>query len=342
MLYHVYTTHTHTDADGNEQQTTKHITLDAHSAAAVHALFAAERASGAQVKVYADTATPDGLMLAAFSVAHKSAKKSTERGGNDTQWRIRNALDGIAHGLHLTAGLVAPGEYIADKLPDAHADAQEFVQCAAVGIMYGHSHNGRAIDGMEQGADVPEQYHAGYAAVNRYISAQRAATERELSTEYIVDGGGDIVAINAAIACIIRGGEKWIPSEGGGMDAETAARLGAAITAACKGLSKVQQDTARMIAAGYSMRQAAAKLRRNVRTIEAHAANIRAKIAAYIRDNAPEFAHLIDSAAVNAAAARQGERRTAEGAAREKSNAAERMRRYRERKAAERKAAQGE
>ena len=135
------------------------------------------------------------------------------------------------------------------------------------------------------------------------------------------------------------------------MDAETAARLGAALSAAMRTITPTQRHIAELLGRGYSQRQIAEKTGRKAATVNQNIANIRAKIAAYIRDNAPEFADMIDGAAVDTAATAAADhnrtadgRRTANGAARHsaqmKATQAERARRYRERKAAERMAAQ--
>ena len=350
MKYYVYVTHTTTN-DNGEQTTTERVhTMTADNAAAVHAAFASAHDSGATVAVYADTADANAL-YAAFTVAHKAAKKATERGGNDTQWRIRLALDGLAAGLHNAGGNVDAPRYVADHLPALHHDARAFVSEAVTGILFGYNHKGRVLCGIANGGDVREQYRAAYACVNRYIAGQRAATDKEVSTEYIIDGGGDIVAISTAIHAIIKGGDKWTPTDGGNMDAATAARLGDVLHKALQTVRPVQRDIAVMLAKGYSQRQIADHTGRAVATVNTNIAIMRDKVAEYIRDNAPEFVDMIDGATVAAAAEQAAahnsgadKRRTADGAARHseqmKATQAERARRYRERKAAERKAAE--
>jgi len=319
-----------TTADG--RQTINHIDAQDARTAHEHGAAIAQDAS-ATIRVYPATQDEHGATIAAgiargaLMVARRTAANAVRRtGGNETQCRIDKELTAAnarCHGAETAARII-------EVISSYSADTQDFFGYAAQGI----------TDGIAAGLDIAEQYHGAFIALNKFVHSQHSATEHELSTEFIIDGGGDIVAINTAISTIIRGGDKWTPTDGGGMDAETAARLGAAIAAAMRTVTPTQRKIAELTGRGYSQRQIAEKTGRAVVTVEKNLVNVRAKIAAYIRENAPEFAHMIDNAETAAAVERWANGgRTVEGAKRkaaaDKATQAERAKRYRMRKTLE-------
>lgn len=314
-----------TTADG--KQTTHTTTAQDARTAHEHGAAIAQDAT-ASIRVYPTTQDEHGepidagIVRGALMVARRTAANAVRRtGGNETQCRIDKELTAAnarCHGAETA-------ERIVSVIASYSADTQDFFGYAAQGI----------TDGIAAGLDIAEQYHSAFIALNKFVHSQRSASEHELSTEYIIDGGGDIVAINTAISAIVRGGDKWTPTDGAGMDAETAARLGAALSAALRLVTPTQRHIAELTARGYSQRQIAEKTGRGVTTIERNLANVRAKVAEYIRENAPEFAGMIDSAATTAAA----ERAAANNRGGKKD--AEYYREYRARKAAERAAQNG-
>ena len=363
MLYTIIITNT----DG-EHVNTNTINFNADSAQQAHEHAASIANGAARVRVY-PTLTDDnggmldvGIMRGALMVARRTALNSVMRGGG----KVTADIDGtqaakakaaaaaarIAANIH--GGVINRLFTMLGELNSANArcngattaaridgvineysqDTREFFAIAAAGL----------IDGIrEHGADIVECYHTAYLTLNRYIASERAATERELSTEYIIDGGGDIVAFNDAIASIIRGGEKWTAADGGGMDKATAARLGDAIAAAAAALNPTQKRITILLGRGYSQAQIASITNRKPSTINANVSIIRECIAAAMRDG--EFASMIDSARTAAAAANTREhaakankQRTANGAARkaasDKATQAARAKAYRERKKA--------
>lgn len=295
MEYIIITTNTATD-----EQTEHRINVQG-----MHAAYeqAQQIANGNMFRVYVNTNSPDGHIDAALNIARRSAMNSIQRtGGTDTQRAILSSLDNLRSCVEyrLTAGAENVAEYIMARLYEQEhsADALDFINTAALAIS----------EQQAAGADIAEQYHAAYIAINHLIIKQRAATEHELSTEYITDGNGDIVAINTAIAAIMRGGDKWTATAGGELDEQTAAELGAAIRAAVSLLNPTQRRIIELTGRGYSMRQIAGMTGRAVSTIAQNAAIARATIAEYINSNAPQFAGLIDSAATQAAAVKKANR----------------------------------
>ncbi len=318
---------TTTDANGN--QTITEYGIKATDARTAHGIAAVEYATnGAIIRVYPSTATAAGIMRGAVMVGRRTAINAIKRQGTPTQHRIEREFAAINARL---VGAETP-ERVAAVVADYSADTQDFYGIALVGL----------VEGRAAGLDISSQYHGAFLRLNAYIQTQRAATDKEVSTEYIIDGGGDVVAYNGAIAQILRGGEKWTPTDGGTMDAATAARLGAVIADAMRTVSPTQRRIAELLARGYSQRQIANITGRETATVNRNIAIMRGKIAEYIHDNAPEFVQLIRTA--ETAAAAQGAAnggRTAEGAARHKAaHNAEYYRAYRARKAAERAAKQ--
>ena len=320
-MEYIYTITT-TDANGNPTLT--EYAIDATDARTAHnaAAHAANNADNVTIRVYPSTLTTVGIMRGAVMVGRRTAINAIKRQGTPTQHRIEREFAAINARL---VGAETP-ERINAVIADYSADTQDFYGYALLGLQ----------EGRTAGADISEQYHTAFLTLNKFIHSQRAATDFELSTEFITDGGGDIVSINSVVSCIIRGGEKWIPTNGGGMDAPTAARLGAAITDAMRIVSPTQRDIARLLGYGYSQRQIAEKMNRSVSTTAENIAIMRGKIAKYIRDNAPEFAYMVDGG--------NGEStiKTEEIAAAKtvnKRKSAEYYREYRARKAAERAAA---
>ena len=341
MLYII----TITDETMNE---TREIRTDADSVKHAHESAAAYVRDGESVRVYPDTATDDGAARAALLVATVTARNSVKRtGGNETQWKTRNELVSLSARVELATetegNALDVAEHINGELCGLSHDAQDMYSAAMDGIMYGADvrKDGEMLHlrGALCGGGAVESVRAGYAAANAYVHALRGASVNECSMEYITDGNGDIVMINTAIAQILRGGERWTPTDGGEMDASTAARLGAALHGAMRVLSPTQARIVVYMGRGYSQREIARRVGKQVQTVEKHIANIRAKFAEYIAANAAEFAPMIDGAASAASAAKwANECRTESGKARHaeqmKATQAERARRYRERKKA--------
>ena len=303
--------------------------MDAHTIAAAMPVPSGDRV----INVYPDTNDVDGVVYGALFVARRTAANAIIRGGNDTQRRIDAEFRAI--NARCVGGDAAR---VMRVIRDYSHDTQDMFDAACLGVCDAHIRNA---------GNIIEQYHAAFLEMNRYVKSTKTAANNELSIEYIVSGGGEIVSINTAIASIIYGGDKWTPISGGEMDADTAARLGDVLHAALNMCTKKQRKIAEMIAIGYGIADIARKLDVNPSTVSRHIAMVRGTVSGYIESVAPEFLQLIHTYDVDsaAAAANANNRRTDEGKAREKANckarhSAEYYREYRARKAAARKAAE--
>ena len=327
-----------TTADGKQETRI----VDAVNAMEAH--NAVTMVNGATARVY-PTLIDDsgintlGIMRGALLVARRTAVNTVKRGGGNTgidsgaTEKAKEKATAAARRIsaNVCGGVVDRMFAMLGELNAANARCNGATDAARVdAVMMDYSQDTREFfsvaatalwDGIAAGNDICECYHGAFIALNEYVSKQRAATVRELSTEYIIDGGGDIVAFNSAIAQIIRGGEKWTAASGAGMDGATAARLGNAIATAAATLNPTQIRIVELLGRGYSNRQIAAITGRNESTVNRNIAIIRAAMGDAMRGG--EFAPMIDSAKTAAAAASVAQhskaanaQRTASGAAR--------------------------
>lgn len=253
------------------------------------------------LRVYPSIDTADGIARGAVLVTYRTALNGIMRtGGNVTQWTIYKD----ARRLTAVSSTTPTAAAIFAALSECGADVQDYVSTAY----------GALIDGAATAADVPEIYHGAYRALNEYIRGLRAATAHELSTEYIVDGGGDICEYVGAIASVIRGGDTWTAAADdlGRLTAEKAATLGRTLTAALAKCTAIQKKIVKLLALDVSVREIARRLHRDDKTIRRHIANIRGKVKDEIKANAPQFAYLLRAALID--------RQTAAKKAEEKKN----------------------
>lgn len=276
---------------------------------------------GYTVKAFPTTTDENGdineyaLMRGALQVAKRCAEKALANGGTDTQRRIANELVTVNAKAGANGAEKYGVNYLLDLISRTSADSQNFHSEAYTAILQAHNN----------GLPINEQYRDAFKAVNRYIMKQRSATEKECSTEYIQETGGNIVAVNTVIHRIINADEKYIPTVGDEMDDKTAERLGSVLASAIATLSPRQKQIVELLAKQYSERAIMAKLAiKSERTYIDHVIIIRDNVLDYILKNAPEFSTLIDD--INTRLDRK--RRMTD---RHKNNA-ERMREYRKRK----------
>lgn len=318
MLYTIIITH----ADGTQTRTSTNAT----NTKTAHENAQPLAPDGATVRVYPTTQDEHGninayaVIRGALQVAKKSAEKTLSRsGGTETQQRIANELTGANARAGQPHAEQLGATYILDMVARLSADSQDIFSCAYDGI----------LTAINDGADITEQYHNAYLTINAHIMAQRSATEYETSTEFIEENGGHLVAVSSYIARIIKNGERYTPTDTETMDAETADKLGAVLSACAVALTPRQKEITILTARGYSQRQIADKLNiKSVATVNEHLTHIRKKYLDYITENAPEFLTLINSAQVNAT-----ENATKSKSQRNKHNA-EYYREYRARKKA--------
>lgn len=279
-------------ADGNETRKS----TDAHNSKQAHEWAQQFATDGATIRAYPTTQDENGninayaVLRGALQVAKKSAEKT--EGVTDTQQRMINELKsanakaGKPEAEELGAG------YLLDLCARMGADSQDYFGYAYKGI----------LEAIDNGADITEQYHNAYLSINAYVMKQRSATTHELSTEYIEANGGTLVSITTYIARIINNGERYTPTDDNAtMDAETAERLGEALSNAMIALTPRQKEIIKLVARDKSQRDIASALNiKNVATVNEHLTHIRAKVLEYFTENAPEFLTIIDGAKVNA------------------------------------------
>lgn len=342
------------------ENNTTYTTIDALDMCAAHMAADVYKRRGADVRIYTALDTADGIVNGALIVARRTAANSIKRtGGSTTQWTILHDLDHVA-GAAAAVDAAALDALISDMraacdtsgmrtTPDtAAARATAIMQAIAVCGHDSQEYMSAACAALAEHASAPVDvaYHAAYLAVNAHIRALRTASAREVSTEYIVDGGGDLVEYGQAIATIINGGDKWTPAASARLTRQEAAYYGRALRGALAACTPAQRQIARLLAAGYSQAQIAARLGRTRQTITRNVAIMRAAVSDYLAAHAPLLAARIDAdtVAAQAAGAAAGNRTTA-GAAKEvarkaaDATVAARMRAYRARKAAARAAA---
>ena len=338
---------------------TTYTTIDALDMCAAHMAADVYKRDGADVRIYPALDTAAGIVNGALTVARRTAANSIRRtGGSTTQWTILRDLDHVA-GAAAAVDAAALESIIDDmqaarqaagvvRTPDtAAARATAIMQAIAACGHDSQDFMSAAAAALAEYADGPVDaaYHAAYLAVNAHIRALRTAAARELSIEYVRDGGGDLIEYGQAIAAIINGGDKWTPAASARLTRQEAAYYGRALRGALAACTPAQRQIARLLAAGYSHAQVAARLGRTRQTITRNVAIMRAAISDYIAVHAPALAARIDvdTVADQAAGAAAGYRTAAAQEAKRASDTATqaaRARAYRARKAAARKAAQ--
>ena len=276
---------------------------------------------GYTVKAFPTTTDENGnineyaLIRGALQVAKRCAEKALANGGTDTQRRIARELVTVNAKVGANGAEKYGVNYLLDLISRTSVDSQTFHSEAYTAILQAYNN----------GLPINEQYRDAFKAVNRYIMKQRSATEKECSTEYIQEAGGNIVAVNTVIHRIINADEKYIPTVGGEVDDKTAERLGSVLVSAIATLSPRQKQIVELLAKQYSTRAIMEKLAiKNECTYQDHIIIIRDNVLDYILKNAPEFSTLINDISIRL----DRKRRMTD---RHKNNA-ERMREYRKRK----------
>lgn len=332
--------------------------LQAASAAVRDALTAEAIAAGIAdapeaVRVYPATLDENGkpyapgMIRAAVKIARRVMLNAVMNGGTDTQ---RDALRGLdaanaAAVRQDVAGATweASAAAVLAMLATVSHDAQDAYAAAMAGIIGGYTiAHGKRAGEVYRGANVPgstpaEHVRAAFLSANVYMHTQRAATVRELSTEYVREQGGDVIAIGTALARIIKNDERWTAS-----DVPAAARvnvesLRAHLPRALALCRPVQREIAALLAQGYSVDAIAAKTGRDRRTVQRNIAIMRGTCTEYLRENAPEVLPMFNADKYAAQAAEAGNAvKHDNGRAAHNAAAAERMRKLR----AARKAAQ--
>lgn len=322
-------------------------TRAAVKAAGRAALAAAVRVAPATLDTDGKPYAP-GMIRAALQVARKVLTRACEHGGTDTQRTALQELDRVnATAVRYDTALhswEASAPAVVGALAAVGHDAQDMYAAAMAGIVGGYTfpkgaHKGERLGGVSDNGSSPREHiRAAYLTANASMHAQRSATVRELSTDYVREQGGDLVAIGTAIARIITADERWTLSDVAPETRVTIEAIREHLPRALALCRPVQRDIAALLARGCSVAQIADRTGRDRRTVQRNIAIMRGTCADYIREHAPELLPMVKAAGYDAFEAAQtaarGQGRTEEGKRRDAANAAERMRKYRERKRA--------
>lgn len=276
---------------------------------ALHCATAAARAAanrGGKAAEVSAAIDSDSRKSAEEKAARAAGKKSRAARALDTQETIYSDLRRVSAALAaaLAGADIDLTEYVFSAIAATSSHTQDFFSVAILAA-------------TETAGTATEKAAAIFRALNKYTRDSQTAREKEVSTEYIIDGGGDIVSFAGAAAAIIRGGDSWTPAAGADIDSQTAAALSAALSGAAALLSPVQRKIWLYTVKGYSQSQTAAACgyaaATGKRTVQRHLDAIRATVAEYIEKAAPDCARFVKAAEVaTAAAAAKKDRHSAE------------------------------
>lgn len=229
-----------------------------------------------------------GLTMAALYVAGNAAGMAVKwTGGSKTQCAIDTDLRAARARLSGVTDVTRVMQVVASMGPDA----QEYYSTCQLALYAAQS----------RGASVNRQYDDAYKAINAYIGGLRTRHETEVRTDYVLELGGNLVAVNRAIAHIIYGGARWVEAIDGTMDNDIAAGLGIALHNALRTCTARQRDIARMLCANNSQQDIADALRCSKTAVCRNVATLRKTVADHIRAHAPQYAYLLPSAPIDAA-----------------------------------------
>lgn len=180
--------------------------------------------------------------------------------------------------------------YIFGKFDELSHDTRDMIQTAVDSL----------FEGSLEGLEYDELYRYAYKALNAYVYGERKRAERNISMQEIETAGGEVVAVNKYVARILKGGERYTPTDCGDLDSETADKIGQTLADASKHLSERQKEILRLTYFGYSEKQVCDRLDiKQDKTVREHKQKYRKIYADYIRENAPELEKFIDFAAVD-------------------------------------------
>ncbi len=264
-----------------------------------------------------------GIFKCAVQVATKASKRMLDFAPTDTQRRIANELSVINAKIGASAEAENFGaSYVLTLLSQASADAQDFADIAINSVM----------DSVSKKMSLYEQYHNAFLAINAENSKLKTRRMKEVSTEYITDNDGQIVALSSQIARILRADEKYTPSASSELSADSVKKIGNAFKAFAPTLTERQKTIFSLTARGYSQRQIQEKLRfKSINAVENHLCKIRVAFITYAEQNAPDILNLVNIKEVHA----DNKRRNADKHIKSNRHNAEYYREYRERKKAE-------
>lgn len=210
---------------------------------------AALKKDGATLRIYADTATAEGIQEGALTVVKRTTANMIMREGGKLQYRLY---------------VECRRTHIED--PDV-LDCISEAQCAL-------------IEALANGDSLDEQYHRAYLQLNTFLRKNRQINLSQTAqrTIYIEDINGEIVNVYGAINRILAEGEKYIPVDlDEGEDPDTLAKQRHIIHDITAVLTPAQIKVLSYMAKGYSERQIAEAMNRGKTTIHEHITFIKNK-----------------------------------------------------------------
>lgn len=271
----------------------------------------------AAVRIYRDITDPEQLTAAAADIARRTAKNAVCREGTPKQWTIYNAaaareydpdladmqaaaalaLSICANGAAADADALTAAADLAAATPRAELTDMTDIDIRNAGRGTYHADIIRARLAGSPGW-LMDAYHAAYIAVNDHLSDCRSIRNDTRPASLSLD--------DMDIADYDRADTDTDPA-----DIARADRISAAVKRAYYGLTPTRATVWRYRAKGYTMRDIAATMRRDRKTIAEHIDGIRKHTAAVMLSDCPDIAAAILSADIIAAAETYADRAAA-------------------------------
>ena len=271
----------------------------------------------AAVRIYRDITDPGQLTAAAADIARRTAKNAVCREGTEKQWTIYNAAAAREYDNDLADIQAAAALALSICSNGAAADADAMTAAADLAAATPRAELTDMTDvdirNAERGtyyADIirarlagapgwlMDAYHAAYIAVNDHLTDCRSIRNDTRPAPLSLD--------DMDIADYDRADTDTDPA-----DIARADRISTAVKRAYYGLTPTRATVWRYRAKGYTMRDIAATMRRDRKTIAEHIDGIRKHTAAVMLSDCPDIAAAILSADIIAAAETYADRAAA-------------------------------
>lgn len=257
------------------------------------------------IRIYRDITDPAELMTAAADIARRTAKNAVCREGTPKQWTIYNAAAAREYDPDL-ADMQAAAALALSVCANATAADADHMTAAADNIADTPRADladmtARDVREIRRAADLADiirarlaaspdwicaAYHAAYTAVNDHLTDCRAIRTTEHPAPLSID---EIDPDNTILA-------DAADSE----DADRAAAIGGALKRAYMALTPTRRAIWTRRAKGYTLRDIAADMHRDRKTIAEHMHGIRKQAAAAMAERCPDIAAAVLTADIMA------------------------------------------
>ena len=249
-------------------------------------------------RAYYDVSTDNGIIAAALQIARKTVSHTEY--STPTFTAINRDLDRAT--ATLNNAIKSGNDSAADLfsiLSGLSQDAADLVSNAYTGIIEQTANGGNALVYVdkESGAELvgaAAAYKRGYSAANTYLMKERRNHEREVSTEYIAESGGDIIALSKYVGRMLTNKDSYIPTTTEHIDAEQNARLSDMLSDVAVIVTPRQKRIMRLLSLGYSNTQIADKIGVKKQTVSFHLETIRRKAYTVIKASYPDLEQFVD------------------------------------------------